>query len=155
MSSERYSVITCDVTGRLHYGLLVRAVESGEAGYIDRAELGNSPLTEEEWPVDGTSLRCVVLGYTRDGRLRLSSKPRDVSLSESGINVREALGHWISVRDAGESHPEGMVEFLRLSYATSILSWALQDRPSSANYKIARWAVSLLPPEAKDQVVGK
>jgi hypothetical protein len=155
MSREKYSIVTCNVTSRQHYGLLVRAVESGESGYIDRSDIADGGIGEDEWPSEGVSLRCVVLGYTRDGRLRLSARPRDVSLSASGINVGEALRDWISVRDAGQSDAQRMTDFLQCTYATSVLRWALLDRPASANYQIARWALGFLSPEIKNNFMDE
>lgn len=152
MSRSRHSIVNCIVTGHRAYGVLVRDPESGEGGYIDRSDIADSGLPQSEWPGEGSLIRCVVLGYTRDGRLRLSSRPRDVNLAEAVPDLTVALQSWVEARKAGESNEQYMRSFLRKPYALPVLRWAIRDRPNSENYKAARWAAEILPPEMRKEL---
>lgn len=152
VNKPKYSVIDCIVSGHRDYGVLVSVPASGEVGYIDRSEIGNSGMPQSEWPSEGSGVRCVLLGYTRDGRLRLSSRPRDVDLAETVPDLAGALRHWIAVRDAGVADEGAMSQFLGSSYAIPVLRWAMRDRPTSDNYKAAQRAVPLLPPGADEEL---
>lgn len=69
---RRYDIVHCSVVGHAHYGLLVES-QDGERGFVDRAHITDKP--GEPWPATGRQLRCVVLGYTKDNRLRAAATP--------------------------------------------------------------------------------
>jgi len=149
----KYAVTSCEVDGRREYGLLVHSVDTEEKGYVDRADVGDFALPESEWPSNGSRVRCVVLGYARAGRLRLSLRPRDLALADSVDDVRAALRHWIHVRDLGQDDPIAMEEFLSFSYAVPVLRWAVNHSSNSRNHNIAMWGLGLLPPEVAANIV--
>ncbi|MFJ1760615.1 hypothetical protein ACIOD2_09885 [Amycolatopsis sp. NPDC088138] len=93
---RRYDVVECAVTGHVHYGLLI-AAEDGERGFVDRAEITDEP--GEPWPETGSRLRGVVLGYTRDGRLRVATRPGYVELVATADDPAAGAADWSRLRD--------------------------------------------------------
>ncbi|MFD8494902.1 hypothetical protein [Amycolatopsis sp. NPDC059657] len=91
---RRYDVIDCSVVGQAHYGLLIES-EDGERGFVDRAHISDDP--GEPWPVVGQRLRCVVLGYTNDGRLRAASTPTYVEMVATAEDPALAAARWSSL----------------------------------------------------------
>jgi hypothetical protein len=69
---RRYDVVRCSVVGHVHYGLLIESAD-GERGFVDSADITDRP--GEPWPAIGQQLMCVVLGYTKEGRLRGAARP--------------------------------------------------------------------------------
>jgi hypothetical protein len=58
------------VTGAQPYGILVETVD-GERGWVEDDAIAEGPvLPRSDWPQPGERLRGLVLGYTRDGRIR-------------------------------------------------------------------------------------
>src|SRR5947209_8025121 len=97
--SHKYTAIECTVVGHQPYGLIVQS-ENDERGFIDSIEISDSPAARGEWPSKGQRLPCVVLGRTKDGRLRLSARQSDVMLVRTVDNVADALAEWQNIRDA-------------------------------------------------------
>jgi hypothetical protein len=64
------------VTGAQHYGILIQT-DSGERGWVEEEYLSDRKLRREEWPPVGVSLRGLVLGYARDGRIRVCLRDVD------------------------------------------------------------------------------
>ncbi len=73
---ERGDEIQVMVTGAQPYGLLIEANE-GEKGWIETEYLSDTKLEPRDWPPVGTRLRGLVLGYTRDGRIRVCMREVD------------------------------------------------------------------------------
>lgn len=76
----RYDLVHCSVVGHARYGLLIES-EDGARGFVDSSYVSDRP--GEPWPEVGRRLRCVVLGYTRDGRLRVAATPTYVDVMAS------------------------------------------------------------------------
>ncbi len=64
------------VTGAQHYGVLIRT-DSGERGWIESDYVSDVRPGRDEWPGVGTALRGLVLGYTKDGRIRIALRHVD------------------------------------------------------------------------------
>lgn len=135
----RYEIVKCVVTGRQHYGLLVRT-EGGEAGFIDSADIADGGNSKIDWPAIGSRLSCVVLGYTREGRIRVASAPSYVRLISELDDPVQALGEWKVLRESQWSD-EIVNRFLGAPYARPLLAWAMSAHVDSANHALA---VSLL-----------
>lgn len=50
--TEKWNLAEGAVIKHMPYGLRVR-VPTGEIGVVDRADIADRPITEEEWPVVG------------------------------------------------------------------------------------------------------
>jgi hypothetical protein len=62
---------------------------------VDSADIRDRP--GEPWPEAGRRLRCVALGYTREGRLRVAANPTYVEVVESTGDPVAAYALWRSV----------------------------------------------------------
>jgi hypothetical protein len=152
VNRARYSITLCEVTGHLEYGLLVHVAGTSEAGFVDRADIGDEETSPSRWPSQGTELRCVVLGYARNGRLRLSSRARDVALAMEVVDVAEALRDWINIRDTACFNRNEIVDFAARDYAVPVLRWALRNNPRSKNHAVASKFIEFLPQAIKDEI---
>jgi predicted RNA-binding protein with RPS1 domain len=73
---DRGDEIDVVVTGTQHYGVLVET-NDGEKGWIESEYLSGLVLEPRDWPPVGTVLRGLVLGRTRDGRIRVCLREVD------------------------------------------------------------------------------
>lgn len=64
------------VTGAQHYGVLIETT-AGEKGWIEEEYLSATRLPREDWPQAGERLRGLVLGYAKDGRIRVCMREVD------------------------------------------------------------------------------
>lgn len=137
----RYAIIEVEVVGHQSFGVVVRD-GSGRKGSIDRYELFDSQSAEDVWPPVGAWIRAVVLGYYRDGRVRLSSRPRDLLLTESVDDPAVSLDRWKML-----DHVDGVAkrEFYGLREARPLLAWALAHAPGSDEYEKALRVISSGP----------
>jgi len=119
----RYSLVESTVRGHAGYGLVVRSVD-GEDGFVDSGHIANGPLATEDWPAVGQRIWGVVLGYARDGRLRLSTAPNDVALARS-TDLAVAMLAWRDLREADERYLATARDFLQRPDATAVLRWAV------------------------------
>jgi hypothetical protein len=88
---HRYDVVECSVIGHVRYGLLIES-RDGESGFVDRAHITDRP--GESWPAVGQPLRCVVLGYTKEGRLRAAATPLYVEMIAAADDPAAAANTW-------------------------------------------------------------
>ncbi|MEV8443909.1 hypothetical protein AB0425_41600 [Actinosynnema sp. NPDC051121] len=88
---RRYEVVHCSVVGHAGYGLLVES-EDGERGYVDSSHITDEP--GEPWPAVGRRLPCVVLGYTKEGRLRAATTPLYVEMVAAADDPAAAVEEW-------------------------------------------------------------
>ncbi|MFD7639405.1 hypothetical protein ACFV4P_02005 [Kitasatospora sp. NPDC059795] len=116
-------LVECVVVTHRHYGPNTRTVVGGAPGFIDSTDVSDDPA-DRDWPPVGRRLACLVLGDTKDGRLRLSCRPRDVELGRSVADVVAAVAAWRTVCDAESEVAVG--EFLRTADAGPTLRWALR-----------------------------
>jgi hypothetical protein len=93
----RYEIIECTVTGHATYGLLVES-QSGERGYVDREYINDSGSEHTAWPGVGEAILGAVLGYTKDGRLRISTQPSYIDLIRTSTDIHGILDAWVRVR---------------------------------------------------------
>ncbi|KDN87209.1 hypothetical protein KCH_10300 [Kitasatospora cheerisanensis KCTC 2395] len=135
----------CVVIGHQHYGPRTRTVAGDLPGYVDASVVSDDPgSSREDWPAVGQRLDCVVLGQTRDGRLRLSARPRDIELIRSVAEVRTALTGWRALAEAGDE-AAGVREFLRTPEALPTLRWALRHPAGSEDRVRAEAMVERMP----------
>ncbi|MGW6448601.1 hypothetical protein [Lentzea sp. NPDC055074] len=99
---SRYDIVHCLVTGRVRYGLLIES-EDGERGFVDSSYITDQP--GEPWPELGQRLRCIVLGYAKDGRLRAAATPLCVEMVASADDPVAAVERW-SVLAGWRRQPE-------------------------------------------------
>ena len=138
----RYTLVDGEVTGRQDYGLIVRAADN-RPGFVDSADIADEPVPQEEWPSTGTRLRGVVLGVTRDGRLRLSLRPRDVTLVESVPDPAGALRTWHALR---RGDPDTVRAFQGSVEARALLRWALAHPAGSPDRELGERLLTRPPP---------
>jgi hypothetical protein len=98
---HRYDVIQCSVIGHAQYGLLIES-EDGERGYVDSTHITDKP--REPWPAVGQRLRCVVLGYTKEGRLRAAATPQYVEVVAAADDPVAADDQWSLSTGKGPRH---------------------------------------------------
>ncbi|MFE0592568.1 hypothetical protein [Micromonospora echinospora] len=139
-----YSLVECRVVRHRHYGLVMRVVPDESPGYVDRIEISDEPsVPTERWPGVGDVIPCVVLGHRRDGRLRLSCRPRDVAYASDVSDLEAALTLWRKVRDeAGRAEVE---DFLASRDAEASLRWALRRPVGSVDHSRAVEIVAEAP----------
>lgn len=98
---RRYDVVHCSVVGHARYGLLVES-EDGEHGFVDSSYITDKP--GEPWPAVGRRLRCVVLGYTKDDRLRVAATPLYVEMVAAADDPVTAVDEWSLLTGRGRRH---------------------------------------------------
>ena len=129
---RRYSVIECRITDHQPYGLVFETGD-GTHGFVDRADISDVPVSELDWPPVGQHVTCVVLGSTRDGRVRASARPRYVALIQGAADPQRVLSDWIRIRDNGFRDASERETFFRSPDAVLVLQWALVDRGNPAS----------------------
>ncbi|BCL16869.1 S1 domain-containing protein [Micromonospora sagamiensis] len=153
VKDPKYSLIECRVVRHQHYGLVMCVVADGSPGYVDRIAISDEPsVPEERWPGVGDVIPCVVLDHLRDGRLRLSCRPRDVAYAAAVSDLEAALTLWRKVRDEGVGRAE-VEDFLAPRDAEATLRWALRRPVGSVDHsrvveivaEAPGWLVDRLP----------
>ncbi|WP_188284847.1 hypothetical protein [Streptomyces sp. CBMA29] len=144
----KYAVVSA-VTGlRRPYGQSLR-LEDGTTGFVDSADLTDTaePLILPE----GAEVVGVVLGYTNNGRVRLTLRPRDVALARATEDTAAATSLWVRV---ASSTGDGRVktEFFASPSAAPLLVWGLTAHPGSADHHTARRLLEAAPPDLRDKV---
>jgi hypothetical protein len=147
----RYDVVDCVVTGHHTDGLLV-TLDSGERGVVERVTVEDAPLPSD-WPAVGTRLPAVVLGRTRDGRLRLAGRPSYVALVRSAADPEAALGAWNRIRAADEAYAEASSDLFDGPDAAAVLQWALSQPADSPQVGCALRALRGAPALMKLRLV--
>lgn len=152
ISSVRdYSLVECRIASHQHYGLTVHTIAGNIPGYVDESAISDEDFTPRVcWPSKGERLTCVVLGKAGGGRLRLSSRPRDIELANSVVDVVIALAAWRLARDDEEG--VGLAEFWRLPDVVAVLRWALRRPAHSRDRARAVEIVALAPTAIKDSL---
>lgn len=148
---HRFTLIDCDVTGHQHYGVLFRTAE-GRPGFIDSLEISDQETDPSEWPSVGERITCVVLGETRDGRLRASARASDVDLVRAEPDARQALSEWQRIRDAGFVDSSESDAYVASARGKAILRWAIRRRQSSKDYARAREILASAPATLRDEL---
>jgi hypothetical protein len=147
----RYALVECEVTAHQSYGLVFQ-VRNGLRGFVDKAEIADAPVTQAEWPSVGRHMACVVLGRSRDGRIRASMRSSDVQLARSVADPDRLLRDWIRIRDEGFIDVSERDTFFASSDAYPLLQWALGQRPGSRDRTRAMEIVSDAPGNLKRQL---
>lgn len=147
---RKYALVECHVLDHQPYGLSIQ-VGAGPRGFVDKADIADGAAAPEDWPRIGESVTCVVLGYARDGRVRASSRPRDVALVRAVSDPGAAISVWIRVRDGGFIDPSDREGFFASPVAVPTLRWALRHRVGSMD----RTRASEVLAEAPEDIVRK
>jgi predicted RNA-binding protein with RPS1 domain len=150
----KYTVIECTVIGHRSYGLIVR-LDSGESGFVDRSYIADTVLSIDEWPRVNTRIRGILLGYTRDGRVRVSARRRDRVLIESLNNPESALHEWQMIESSTVDDTERRREFYRSPNAHALLKWALANPSNSVARQRAVELIAEAPSDLKRDLMGK
>jgi hypothetical protein len=148
---RRFTLIDCDVTGHQRYGLLFRA-RDGRPGFIDSLEISDRPTDPREWPSVGERIICVVLGETRDGRLRASARGSDIVLVRAEPDAEHALSEWQRIRDVGFADPTERDAYVASSRGKAILRWAIRRRQSSNDHARASEILASAPATLRDEL---
>lgn len=151
MEFPKYAIVRGTVSGRQHYGALV-TLASGDRGFVDADHLSDTAEGERpsaEWPEPGRTLEAVVLGTTKDGRVRLTTRGSDLALARSASNLAHALAAWEGCRKAGEPASSAAESFLALPDADAVLSWALRQRPHSSDLELALRVLAVSPAQTR------
>lgn len=134
----KYSLVECRIVRHQHYGLVVRTVPGDRPGFIDESAISDQPYAPmSDWPGVGETLLCVVLGGSRDGRTRLSSRPRDVALARAVVDVEAALLVWRRIRDEATLEAGPLAEFFESREAVPTLRWELNRPHESTDHSRA------------------
>lgn len=145
---RKYSLVECQIVRHQHYGLVVSTILGGRSGFVDESAISDEPYTpSSDWPRVGEELLGVVLGETVDGRLRLSSRPRDVALARAVGDVEVALMAWRQIRDDVNGVESRLSEFLKSSEAVPILRWA-KSRPLESIDRVRALEIIAIAPES-------
>lgn len=147
----RYEIVQCVVTGHQRYGLLVRS-EGGETGLVDSVDISDGHDSAIDWPSIGIRLPCVVLGYTRDGRIRVASAPSYVRLIRELDDPGLALEEWKALRES-QGSGEMADRFFGSHHARPLLTWALKTHVGSANHTLAVSLLNAAPGELKKELL--
>lgn len=121
--NARYALLEVTVQAHARYGLVVRSA-AGEDGFVDSDYIADQPVPPEDWPAVGTHLWGVVLGHTRDGRLRLCTAPKYVAVARSA-DMAAVMGRWRDLREAEDRYLGVAREFRERPDAEPVLRWAL------------------------------
>jgi hypothetical protein len=148
---RRFALVDCLVTGHQHYGILVRT-SGGRPGFIDSIDISDGATDPREWPLVGERITCVVLGETRDGRLRASARESDVTLVRKEPDAQEALSEWLRIRDVGFADSSERAAYLASHRGKAILRWAIRRRRSSSDYARAREILAGAPARLRDEL---
>lgn len=135
----RYAIITFEVIGYADYGLLVRDVESGERGFVHLSDVADAPVRADAWPAVGERAGGVVLGCSRDGRIRVHSGQAYMALVESLADPDSAMREWVAVKRAGVAGAGTRDEFFRSPNSRALIRWAL-GRPQGSADQRAAWS---------------
>lgn len=141
---SRYEVVQCLITGHLSYGLAVQT-PTGQRGSIDKDVIGDRPLPVEDWPSVGQTISGVVMGYGRDGRLRVCAQPSYVSYVRSAGDINEIQEAWARVHRADREYVEATESLFMSHDARGVLRWALSRHPDSAEPGVALRALAHAP----------
>ena len=135
--TAQYSLVDLEITGHQRDGLVVRTAD-GADGFVDRADISDTPIPRADWPAIGSTAAGVVLGVTRAGKLRVSLRPGEVGLVTAALELvtgvdhtREAVTAWARVRDHDFADDAARNEFLAASRAAASLREALRQRGPS------------------------
>lgn len=88
---SRYDIVHCLVIGHARYGILIES-EDSELGFVDSSYITDQP--GEPWPEVGQRLRCMVLGYAKDGKLRVAATPLCVEMVAASDDPAAAVERW-------------------------------------------------------------
>lgn len=147
----RYTVVSCTVVDHQRYGLVIQS-ELGQRGFVDRAEISDGVISVDMWPKVGDQIRGVVLGYTNDGRIRISARPRDVTLIESLAEPMAAMEEWRAIKETSTRNVIARNYFYKSPNAPALLRWALRNPPSSADRNKALELLSTAPVQLRNQL---
>jgi hypothetical protein len=128
--SKRYDVIACRVTAHAPYGLLIESL-SGERGYVDDGEISDRPLKAKDWPAVGQVITGTVLAVLRDGRLVVSARSSDVTLSQSAADIGAAMSAWARLTEAGSEYQRAVDALVASGDARAVFNWALSRSRST------------------------
>jgi hypothetical protein len=149
---RRFDLVDCEVTGHQHYGLLFRT-SSDRPGFIDSADIFDpSAHGHSDWPPVGARLTCVVLGVTRDGRIRASVRASDMELVREEADLQQALSEWRRIRDAGFADTSEQNTYLASARGKAILRWALRRNISSSDHNRAVEIIASAPESVRNEI---
>ena len=131
-----YEIVQCQVTRHASYGLVVQT-PAGEIGTIGLDLISNRPLKAEDWPEVGETISAVVMGYNRNGALRLCSAPGYVTYVRSAADIDAAREMLARVSRADRAYMESVEAFYDSDDAQVNLRWALSRPWRSAEPSMA------------------
>lgn len=149
----RYALVEFEVEGHKPYGLVFRTT-GGASGFVDKADISDSPISPEDWPLIGRRLTGVVLGTTRSGQIRATTRASDIALA-AGVNDPErALIEWARIRDKGFVDSSDRDVFFASPEAAFVLNWALRQRDFTTDRERATEVLSDAPERLRAAVRG-
>ncbi|WP_329787841.1 hypothetical protein V1227_24415 [Lentzea sp. DG1S-22] len=140
-SWSRYDLLQATVTGHQAYGLVL-STEDGLRAFIEDAYVADGPINRDDWPEVGAELTAMVLGATRDERLRLSSRASDLELVRSVPDVSAAMGAWAEYRGTEPRSQAAADSFLATPGAAGVLEWVLKQPRSWRGRTEAEWLIA-------------
>jgi hypothetical protein len=142
--TDKYELIECNVVAHASYGLIIEST-SGERGYIDTADIGDTPLERKDWPSVGRTITGVAIGYRRDGRLVISARPSDIALVRAAVDIQGTMNEWARLRRADEEYTRAKDSMTTSDDAEVVLRWALSRSRLSPEPGVALRALANAP----------
>lgn len=146
---QRYAVVSGTVVSHPHYGVFL-TTDAGDRAFVDSDYVADGDVRRDEWPQPGERVRGMVLGVTRDGRVRLTTRQSDLDLVDECVDASRAMAAWDAFRQTGDA---GSVrEILALPDVAAVLRWVLRQPPG---WNLKPRVLALLehaPPEIREEL---
>jgi hypothetical protein len=120
----KYAIVEATVVGHAKYGLLVET-DSGQRGLVEDDHIDDSIPPPAEWPPVGSIVVGVVVGYHRDGRVRLVTKPNYLEYVRRSVAPERAHQEWARLLAADEQYLDSASAVCESPDGTATLAWAL------------------------------
>ncbi|MFJ8913660.1 hypothetical protein [Amycolatopsis sp. NPDC102389] len=148
---RRYVTVAGVVSSHKFYGLLLR-LENGDEGHVDSSDVADHPVSPADWPPVGKSVKGVLLGPTRMGRVRLSLRDSDVALVEELRDPEADIEQWAALKEVGAGNVNARDAFFASSGAVPFLRWALVRPSYSSDKKLAEELLIMAPRGIKSRL---
>lgn len=148
---RKYAMVTGIIAEHKAYGLLL-VLENGDEGFADSSDVADIPVSADDWPPVGESVRAVVLGPTRIGRVRLSLRRSDVEVVAALNDPEVEFRNWEALMADRSGNAIARDAFFASFSAVPLLRWALARPQYSADRKLAEELLVAAPRTVKEQL---
>lgn len=120
----KYTIVEVTVVGQARYGLVVETA-SGQRGLVEDDHIDDHISPSAEWPPVGSTVVGVVVGYHRDGRVRLVTKPSYLTYVRRSVAPERAHHEWARLLAADAQYLDSASAVCESPDGTATLAWAL------------------------------